>query len=841
MTDNQDQLNKLLIKLEALLKRQEAFSKEVHELREEIYHLKSAQSKKTGQKETPIETVSVKTEPTHHQSESPKKLTRNDKNYVLGGVCSGLAEYFNINVLVVRILWILLSVLFCVGVLLYFLLWIALPSKKSKQAYPKMSKKIKDPTPVYQSHVEVPREKSNRNLEKFIGENLINKIGIVILVIGVGIGAKYSIEHDLISPLTRIILGYLIGLGLLVFGIKLKEKYVNFSAVLVSGAMTVLYVMTYLAYGLYGLLPQVFAFCLMVLFTVFTVISALNYNKQIIAHIGLVGAYAVPFLLSENSGNATVLFSYMVIINSGILVIAFKKYWKALYISSFLLTWLIYATWHASSYSTDVYFAMALVFILLFFAVFYATFLAFKLIQQEKFEVIDIVLLLANSFIFYGFGYAILDNHETGTKLLGLFTLGNGLLHFIVSVIIYKQKLGDRNLFYLVSGLVLVFVTITFPVQLDGNWVTLLWIGEAALLFWIGRTKSMAVYEYISYPLMALATLSILQDWTLAYSNYLNPTETTPLFNPQFLTSVFFIGGFYFIYVLNTQNKYKSFVKPQLLEITSFVIPAVLISAIYLAFRLELENYWQVLYNNSRSPINDSVQNSNLDLLKFKTIWVLNYSLLFVSVLSFLNMKKIKNRVLGQINVILNVFAIIVFLTQGLYTISQLRESYLEQNVSSQYNIGDYHIMIRYLSLAFLAWALYACYKYIRKEFMTVDFKMGFDILLYTTLVWIASSELIHWLDMANSTESYKLGLSILWGVYSLILISLGIWKTKTHLRIGAIILFSITLIKLFFYDISHLNTISKTIVFVSLGILLLIISFLYNKFKHKITSENDY
>ena len=64
-------------------------------------------------------------------------------------------------------------------------------------------------------------------------------------------------------------------------------------------------------------------------------------------------------------------------------------------------------------------------------------------------------------------------------------------------------------------------------------------------------------------------------------------------------------------------------------------------------------------------------------------------------------------------------------------------------------------------------------------------------------------------------------------------------WKNNKNLRIGAIVLFSITLIKLFFYDISHLDTLSKTIVFVSLGILLLIISFLYNKFKDIIFDEN--
>jgi uncharacterized membrane protein len=163
----------------------------------------------------------------------------------------------------------------------------------------------------------IPNIKSD--IEKFVGENLINKIGIVITVIGVAIGAKYSIEHQLITPLTRIVLGYLMGGGLLGVGIKLKKNYENYSAVLVSGAIAILYFITYAAYSFYGLIPQAFAFSLMVVFTSFTVIAAINYNNQVIAHIGLVGAYAVPFLLSEGSGKVGILFSYMLIINIGIL------------------------------------------------------------------------------------------------------------------------------------------------------------------------------------------------------------------------------------------------------------------------------------------------------------------------------------------------------------------------------------------------------------------------------------------------------------------------------------------------------------------------------------------
>ncbi len=164
----------------------------------------------------------------------------------------------------------------------------------------------------------------------------------------------------------------------------------------------------------------------------------------------MVGAYAVPFLLSDGSGNVAILYSYMAIINVGILVISFIKYWKPLYYSSFILTWLMYFSWYITGYHVNEHFALALTFLTVFFVLFYITFLAYKLRKNEKFEIEDIVLLLANSFIFYGIGYSILDNHEIGKQMLGLFTIGNAIIHFIVSVVIYRQKLADRNLFYLV-------------------------------------------------------------------------------------------------------------------------------------------------------------------------------------------------------------------------------------------------------------------------------------------------------------------------------------------------------------------------------------------------------
>jgi uncharacterized membrane protein len=289
MPDNNTQLTVLLDKLNNLLTRQENFSKEIHELREEVRRLQAV-----AEKENPELKQDVLNIPP-----IPKIYSKPEEEFV-----------------------------------------------------PSVSQSYKPPFSPQKQHLPYPGKKpaSNTDFEKTIGENLINKIGIIITVIGVAIGAKYSIEHDLISPMTRILLGYGVGVGLLLFGWRLKRNYENFSAVLVSGAIAIMYFITYAAYTFYSIYPQLMAFALMVVFTVLTVAAAIYYNKQVIANIGLVGAYAVPLLLSEGSGNVAILFSYMAIINIGILVIAVKKYWKSVYYASFLLTWLIFILWYFNKF-----------------------------------------------------------------------------------------------------------------------------------------------------------------------------------------------------------------------------------------------------------------------------------------------------------------------------------------------------------------------------------------------------------------------------------------------------------------------------------------------------------
>src|SRR5688500_17132101 len=72
----------------------------------------------------------------------------------------------------------------------------------ASQAAPISSKDVSSPV----------TKKTKRRWEEFIGTNLLNKVGIAVLVVGIAFGVKYSIDRELLNDLTRTILGYIAGM-----------------------------------------------------------------------------------------------------------------------------------------------------------------------------------------------------------------------------------------------------------------------------------------------------------------------------------------------------------------------------------------------------------------------------------------------------------------------------------------------------------------------------------------------------------------------------------------------------------------------------------------------------
>jgi hypothetical protein len=342
---------------------------------------------------------------------------------------------------------------------------------------------------------------------------------------------------------------------------------------------------------------------------------------------------------------------------------------------------------------------------------------------------------------------------------------------------------------------------------------------------------------------MILASLSILKDWNLGYHFGSN---TVPFTNIYFVTSLLFVAVFAFINMLNRNEEYQTQLEktdvPYL--IMQIVIPGILLSTLFFMFWFEISSYCNqqiaaISGTVNRLATDDLNFQHFTDLKQYRILILLNYSILFFVGLSIFNIRILKSRVLGYINLEANLILIILFLTQGLYSLSELRDSFLQQTATGIYHPGSLNFNFRYISYLVVLPMLLVCYRYVRQEFIDYKLEKVFSLIMHTVILWILSSELITWIDFFKSDQAYKLGLSLLWGGYALLLIALGIWKKQQQLRVGAIVLFGGTLLKLFFYDLRDMGTISRTIVFVTLGILLLIISFLYNKYKHIIWSDS--
>jgi phage shock protein C len=64
--------------------------------------------------------------------EDPRKLYRSETQRMLAGVCGGLAEYFNIDATVMRVLFLILAVFGGSGIVLYLVMWIVVPDASKR-------------------------------------------------------------------------------------------------------------------------------------------------------------------------------------------------------------------------------------------------------------------------------------------------------------------------------------------------------------------------------------------------------------------------------------------------------------------------------------------------------------------------------------------------------------------------------------------------------------------------------------------------------------------------------------------------------------------------------------
>ena len=412
-------------------------------------------------------------------------------------------------------------------------------------------------------------------------------------------------------------------------------------------------------------------------------------------------------------------------------------------------------------------------------------------------------------------------------------------------VFILKMHLDKKNdvdakedkldLLDILSYFIVLFVTVAVAVEFNGVAVTILWAVEMALFFWLGRTKNFPAFEKSTYVLWVLTTCSLVNDWFDGrYLNYMHFNEASRIpsvLNIYCLITVVVIAAFTFTRFVHSDEKYR-INRPNLEDNKVFdgILLTALVGLTYALFFNEINNFFSWKYDNLL--INQGITDNNI--LRFRTVWLINYTVLFTTILNVLNLRKYKNSDYAAIAGVFGILSLAAFLTGGLYILGELKNAYLYHEQARYFprGIGG-GLLLRYVSYALVAVLIYVL-RETKNAFFAGEKNLleAFDIMVSVTLLWVLSSEMVHWLELSGFTQTYKWAISVLFGVFALGLIVYGINTHKKHLRFLAIGLFILTLIKVFAFDLMGLDTIHKTIVMISLGVLLLIVSFLYTKFK---------
>ena len=387
----------------------------------------------------------------------------------------------------------------------------------------------------------VPKQKKQVNYEKFIGENLFGKIGILIFVIGVGFFVKYAIDKNWINETFRTVLGFLTGAVLLVVAERLQKKYRTFSSLLAGGAFAVFYLTVAIAFHYYHIFSQTMAFIILIGVTVFMSVLSVVYNRRELAIISLVGGFLAPFIVSSGEGSYLVLFTYVSILNLGMFGLSIYKKWGELPMISFVFTWLIMGIFLLFSYTSSSTVISGHLF--LFTTLFYFIFLlpVFSILRGEDMRTMSrglVFVIITNNFIYLLSGALFLRNMGWSFKASGLLSLFIALVNLGLVLWLWKSRKDYKFLVYTTLGLVLTFVSITVPIQLDGNCITLVWASEMVLLLWLYIKSRIRVYEYAAKILVGLTFISYLMDIYNVVMHEHHAVSTIFL-NSSFATSLF--------------------------------------------------------------------------------------------------------------------------------------------------------------------------------------------------------------------------------------------------------------------------------------------------------------
>ena len=643
---------------------------------------------------------------------------------------------------------------------------------------------------------------SETNFEKYIGENLFGKIGILIFIIGIGFFVKYAIDQNWINETARTLMGYAVGAGMLVLAERLHKRYHTFSSLLAGGAFGIYYLITAIAFHYYALFSHTIAFVILCATTIFMSAVSVLYDRKELAVTALVGGFIAPFIISTDSSSIISLQIYITILNIGMFCLAMYKKWAILPMVSFAFTYIIlWGTTALGSFSDSeavTTYPTLFAFATLFYVIFLLPVVFILRTQYGENTRLGLLgIITANSFMYLIYGDFLLQHFEASSDTTAYLAFFIAAVNLAIHLYLRFRVEGQDTLRNLMLGLAVTFASMGIPILFSAANVLMVWAAESVLLLWLFTKEKNRIYE------LASAVLLLLTLGALAYyrttDTFIHDTGDSLFFNGAFFVTTFVSIAYYVVAVIMQFNKDLFSDTKRLIAYTpcNAIAYALSFSILFLAFR---DNF----HFHLEQPISE-----------YASLLTANIMLLGGALILRKRFEISENKLAYEISLYLA--GILFAMTVWNYTDPE-------------------GLLLRWLmALVTIAYMAYC----MRGQLLVTSNQRNLHIeySIISTLMWLTLTRL---LLITFNEVNFSTAFSLSLGIAAFILMCIGMRYHSKEIRIVSLAEFGIVIGKLILNDVWAMPALGKIIVFISLGAILLILSFLYQKLKDALFNEKE-
>ena len=643
---------------------------------------------------------------------------------------------------------------------------------------------------------------SETNFEKYIGENLFGKIGILIFIIGIGFFVKYAIDQNWINETARTLMGYAVGAGMLVLAERLHKRYHTFSSLLAGGAFGIYYLITAIAFHYYALFSHTIAFVILCVTTIFMSAVSVLYDRKELAVTALVGGFIAPFIISTDSSSIISLQIYITILNIGMFCLAMYKKWAILPMVSFAFTYIIlWGTTALGSFSDSeavTTYPTLFAFATLFYVIFLLPVVFILRTQYGENTRLGLLgIITANSFMYLIYGDFLLQHFEASSDTTAYLAFFIAAVNLAIHLYLRFRVEGQDTLRNLMLGLAVTFASMGIPILFSAANVLMVWAAESVLLLWLFTKEKNRIYE------LASAVLLLLTLGALAYyrttDTFIHDTGDSLFFNGAFFVTTFVSIAYYVVAVIMQFNKELFSDTKRLIAYTpcNAIAYALGFSILFLAFR---DNF----HFHLEQPISE-----------YASLLTANIMLLGGALILRKRFEISENKLAYEISLYLA--GILFAMTVWNYTDPE-------------------GLLLRWLmALVTIAYMAYC----MRGRLLVTSNQRNLhtEYSIISTLMWLTLTRL---LLITFNEVNFSTAFSLSLGIAAFILMCIGMRYHSKEIRIVSLAEFGIVIGKLILNDVWAMPALGKIIVFISLGAILLILSFLYQKLKDALFNEKE-